>query len=102
VHPSGRWAVVSERGDDSMHMFSIDGKTGALTFVHRFSAGGGGPRFFDFAPDGNWIIVAHQKDGTLGSMRFDVDTGRLSDSAHRLKVSAPACVVFDVAGSNVR
>jgi len=40
VDPAGRFLYASNRGDDSLAVFSIDGKQGTLTLVQRVASQG--------------------------------------------------------------
>ena len=40
VHPSGKWLLASNRGDDSLVVFALDEATGAMTFTGRTRSGG--------------------------------------------------------------
>ncbi len=78
VHPSGRWVVGSNRGDDSLVVFSIAPATGKMTLVGFTKAGGQAPRDFAFDPTGTWLYAADQDSGLVAPFRFDVDQGSLS------------------------
>jgi 6-phosphogluconolactonase len=78
VHPSGRWVLGSNRGDDSIVVFSIAPSTGKMTLVGFTKVGGQTPRDFSFDPAGNWLYAADQDSGLVVPFRFDVDQGSLS------------------------
>ena len=42
THPSGKFLYTSNRGDDSIAVFTINRKTGKLTFTQRVPSGGNG------------------------------------------------------------
>ena len=78
VHPSGRWVLGSNRGDDSIVVFSIAPSTGKMTLVGFTKAGGQTPRDFALDPAGTWLYAADQDSGLVVPFRFDADQGSLS------------------------
>ncbi len=80
MHPSGRWVVGSNRGDDSLVVFSIAASTGKLTLAGFTKAGGTMPlqRFRAFDPTGTWLYAADQGSSLLVPFRFDADQGSLT------------------------
>jgi len=57
IHPSGQFVYGSNRGQDSIAVFSIDPNTGRLKFIECESTQGKTPRHFALAPDGQWMLV---------------------------------------------
>ncbi len=54
IAPSGRYLYASNRGDDSLVIYSIDQETGMLSFVGRELSQGIGPRHFTIDPSGSY------------------------------------------------
>ena len=52
VHPSGKWLYVSNRGHNSIAVYSIDQNNGKLTFIEAESTKGEIPRGFGIDPSG--------------------------------------------------
>src|SRR5438067_104740 len=50
MHPSGKFLYSSNRGDDSIAVFTVNRKTGKLTFTQRVPSGGKTPRNFAIDP----------------------------------------------------
>lgn len=94
VHPSGRFLYGSNRGHDSLVVFSIDGQEGTLTVVQHQAAGGRTPRHFAIDPTGRWLLVAHQDSDTVSVFRIDPDSGRLSPTGPSVEVGRPVCLEF--------
>jgi 6-phosphogluconolactonase len=90
VHPSGRWVVGSNRGDDSLVVFAVDASTGALTWQSRTPSGGMTPRDFAFDPTGTYLYAADQDSGLVVPFRFDSSAGTLAPVAAPLNVTAVA------------
>lgn len=79
VHPSGKWVYASNRGDDDIAVFAVDGATGKLTLVENAKTGGQTPRSFGLDPSGAFLYVANQDGGgELTSFAVSAADGRLS------------------------
>jgi 6-phosphogluconolactonase len=94
VHPSGKFLYGSNRGHDSIAIFSIDRDTGRLTPVGHEPTRGKWPRNFAVDPSGKWLLVANQNTNSLVLFRIDPQTGRLTATGTRAEVPSPACVQF--------
>ena len=93
VHPGGRFVYGSNRGHDSIAVFSV-GEGGALTLVQYASTRGKTPRHFALDPAGRWLIAANQDSGTLAVFSIDQNTGRLSPVGPLTSVGAPVNILF--------
>ena len=86
VHPSGRFLYVSNRGRDSIAVFSID-RTQAACRSYRMSLPGGKtPRNFDFDPTGRWLLVTNQDSDTAMVFRIDPQNGLLSPAGEPVHI----------------
>ena len=94
IDDQGRFLYISNRGDESIGVFSIDPEKGSLTSVQWISSGGSGPRHFEIDPTGNWLFVANQYTDNIVVFHVDQQTGHLSRSTQVIDVSAPVCVRF--------
>ncbi len=94
VHPSGKFVYGSNRGHDSITVFSIDPATGKLTFVENESTQGETPRNFGIDPTGQFLLAGNQGSGTFTVFRVDQDSGKLTPTGQLLKVGAPVCFKF--------
>lgn len=94
VHPSGKYVYASNRGHDSIAVFSVDRKTGKLAFVEHVSTGGKQPRHFAIDPTGKWLLVANQQSDNIRAFRIDQKSGRLKDTGKSAAVSMPVFVLF--------
>ncbi|MBS1154301.1 MAG: 3-carboxymuconate cyclase [Proteobacteria bacterium] len=93
VSPDARHLYVSNRGHDSLALFTI-AADGRLTPSGHTPGAGRTPRHFSLSPDGHFVLVANQDSGTLNVFRRNVDTGQLRDTGHSLRLPAPSCVVM--------
>jgi 6-phosphogluconolactonase len=94
VHPSGKFLFASNRGHDSIAVFSIDSNTGALTLVDRFPTLGKTPRNFEIDPTGSRLLVANQDTGNIVVFRIDPNSGRLTTTGQTLHIPSPVCLKF--------
>jgi 6-phosphogluconolactonase len=94
VHPSGKFLYGSNRGDDSIAVFSIDPTTDELRLVEVVPTKGKRPRNFALDPKGSWLLVANQESDNIVAFRVDQTTGRLTATGEPVHVGSPACVRF--------
>jgi 6-phosphogluconolactonase len=94
VHPNGRFLFASNRGHDSIAVFSIDKAKGTLRLVDNFSVKGRTPRSFVIDPSGSRLLVANQDTGNIVVFRINRSTGRLTATGQDIKVPAPVCLKF--------
>ena len=94
VHPNGKFVYGSNRGHDSIAVFSVEPASGKLTFVEHQSSQGKSPRYFTLDPTGSWLIAAHQSSDNMVVFQVDPQTGKLKPTGQNLEVGAPVCVKF--------
>lgn len=93
VSPDGRFVYGSNRGHDSLAVFSRDAATGRLTPAGHVPAGGKTPRHFTFDPTGQLVLVGHQGSDTISVFRADAKTGQLAPVGGTLSVGKPVCLL---------
>lgn len=94
VHPSGRFVYGSNRGHDSIAIFSVDQDSGRLTPLGHRSTGGRTPRNFGIDPSARFLLAANQDSDNVVPFRIDRESGQLTPVGHELKVPMPVCVRF--------
>jgi len=94
VHPNGKFVYGSNRGHDSLAIYSIDAGSGRLTLVGHESTGGKTPRNFNFDPTGRTLWAANQSTDNIVVFSVDPETGRMKRTGQELKVGSPVCVKF--------
>jgi 6-phosphogluconolactonase len=94
VHPSGKFLYGSNRGNDSIAIFSIDPATGLLTPTGYEPTGGKTPRNFSIDPTGAYLLAANQDSGTVVVFKIDLETGGLTPTGHPVAISMPVCVAM--------
>ena len=90
----GCFVYASNRGHDSLAVFSRDLTKGTLTLVEIVPCGGKHPRNFNLTPDGRWLVCASRDTNNLVSFRIDEKSGRLTPSGHAVTIPQPVCVLF--------
>lgn len=94
VAPSGRTLYVSNRGHNSLAVFSIAESTGTLSLEQVISTEGDWPRNFSLDPTGRWLLVANQRSDSVVVFARDTDSGRLTPTQQRIALPRPVCVRF--------
>jgi 6-phosphogluconolactonase len=94
LHPSGNWLFASNRGHDSIAVFSVDSATGKLERVGDYSTGGKEPRHFAIDPTGQFLLAENQNSNSIVVFRINAETGALSQVAVTEGVPSPVCLVF--------
>ena len=94
VRSDGKFLYVSNRGHDSIAVYSIDAKTGELTLRQRVPSRGKTPRYFTLDPSGKWLIVANQEGGNLAVFGVDAKSGELTPQGEPVPIAKPMGVVF--------
>ena len=94
VHPNGKFLYVSNRGNDSIAVLSIDPAKGTLAPVGGIPTGGKEPRHFIFDPSGKFLFAENQFSDTVVEFRADAATGQLTPSGDTVSVPSPVCISF--------
>jgi len=94
VHPAGKFVYSSTRGLDAITVFSIDGKTGRLSFIENVPSGGKTPRNFNLDSTGRFLVAANQNSDNVVVFRIDAASGHLTPTGQKLEISNPSCVLF--------
>jgi 6-phosphogluconolactonase len=94
VHPSGKFLYGSNRGHDSIAIFTIDEKSGKLTAAGRQGEGIKTPRNFAIDPSGKFLLVANQDGDSILVFRIDAKTGALRATGEKVEVGQPVCLKF--------
>ena len=92
AHPEGKFLYVSNRGHNSLVIYSINSKDGKLTVVGHQSTLGGHPRNFHIEPEGDLLLAANRDTDNIAVFRRDKATGLLNYTEVLLNVPAPVCL----------
>jgi 6-phosphogluconolactonase len=94
VASDGRTLYVSNRGHNSIAVFSVAESSGALRLDQVISSGGDWPRNFSLDPSERWLLVANQRSDSVVVFRRDPDSGRLTPTRQRISIPSPVCLRF--------
>jgi 6-phosphogluconolactonase len=93
IHPSGKFVYGSNRGHDSIAIFSVDETTGKLTSIGHESTRGKTPRNFAIDPTSQYLLAANQDSGDIVTFRIDSKSGKLAYFA-TTQSPTPVCLKF--------
>ena len=94
VAASGRALYVSNRGHNSIAVFSFASPTRALASVQVVPTEGDWPRNFTLDPTDRWLLVANQRSGSVVVFARDPESGRLTPTSQRIAIPSPTCLRF--------
>jgi len=94
VDSSGRFVYASNRGDNSIAVFSIDDRDGKLKPVQHMDCGGKTPRHFALDPGNEWLLVANEDSSNIVVFARNTRSGVLTPTGREYPVSHPVCIVF--------
>lgn len=92
VHPSGKFVYGSNRGHDTIAVFSVDSKTGQLTRVQNEPIRGKIPRNFVLDPSGKFLLAAGMDSNTITIFKVDDATGKLTFTGTTIECAKPVCL----------
>jgi 6-phosphogluconolactonase (cycloisomerase 2 family) len=94
VAASGRFVYGSNRGHDSIAIFSIDQSTGLLTSIGWEPTQGRTPRYFGIDPSGTHLYAANQNSDNVVIFRIDTASGKLTPTGEIVTVASPSTIAF--------
>ena len=94
ISPDGNFLYASNRGEDSLVVFSIGPDDGKLTFLQRISCGGKTPRHFTLDPSGRWILCGNQDSATVTVFRRDGGSGHLTGPTQTVALDSVMFTLF--------
>lgn len=94
VHPNGKFLYGSNRGLDTIAVFTVDRKTGKLELIQNEPTQGNIPRNFNIDPTGKFLLAANQNSDNVVVFRIDPKSGRLTPTGNQISVPMPVCVKF--------
>jgi 6-phosphogluconolactonase len=92
VSADGRFLYGSNRGHDSIAVFSIDAPSGRLSPIGHVPTGGRTPRHFALDPTGRWLLAANQDSGNV--VVFRLEAGMPEPTGRTVAVDRPVCVLI--------
>jgi len=96
ITPDGRFLYASNRGENTIAIFSINKKDGKLSLIGHQSTLGNTPRNFAIDPSGNFLLVANQLSNNIVVFRINKETGTLAKTLNEVVVPNPSCLKMKV------
>jgi 6-phosphogluconolactonase len=94
VDASGRFLYASNRGNDSITVFSIDPDKGTLTKVQVVPTQGNIPRNFAIDPTGKYLVAANQNSNNMVVFAIDPKDGQLKPAGQTVDIPSPVDILF--------
>lgn len=94
VHPNGKFLYVSNRGNDSVAILSIDPGNRTLAPAGNIPTGGKEPRHFAIDPSGKYLLAEHQFSNSIVVFKIDAATGGLTPTGQVVEVPSPVAIAF--------
>lgn len=90
----GRTLYASNRGHDSVAVFTLDAHSGLPVFQGATASGGRTPRFFTLSPDGRLLFALNEDSDSIVAFDIDPETGALDRARPVADCGSPVCMVF--------
>jgi 6-phosphogluconolactonase len=94
ISDDGGFLYASNRGEDTLVVFTISPTDGALSFMQRIPCGGKTPRHFTLDPSGRWLLCGNQDSATVTILRRDKYTGRLAGPVQTVALDSVMFTMF--------
>jgi 6-phosphogluconolactonase len=94
VHPNDRFVYASNRGHDSIAVFSVDRGSGTLKLIQHQPVLGKTPRNFTIHPSGRFLLAANQNSNDIHVFALDPLTGLLTVTGMSAKIDKPVCILL--------
>lgn len=94
LSPAGAFLYGSNRGHDSISVFSVDKTSGKLTYVANTPTQGKTPRGFGIEPGGRYLLAGNQNSDSLVVFKIDPARGTIAPIGVTITVGAPVDVKF--------
>jgi 6-phosphogluconolactonase len=90
----GRFLYATNRGHDSVTVFSVNGRNGRLTNVQNIATQGKIPRGMALDPDGTHLLTGNQNSDTITVFDRDIKTGKLTFASQMTDIPTAVCILF--------
>lgn len=92
ISPDGRFLYATNRGHDSLAIFSLDSDTGLLELIGHEPTRGGHPRNFAIDSHGEFIFMTNRDNDNLVLFERDRETGLLTYTGVEVEIPRAICV----------
>jgi 6-phosphogluconolactonase len=96
---AGRFLYVSNRGADTIAVYSVNPNQGTLTLRELAPALGKSPRNITIDPTGRYLFSSHQVSNNVIIFRLDAESGHLTPTGQQLHMDQPASVLLVHSGT---
>jgi 6-phosphogluconolactonase len=93
LSPDGNFLYVSNRGMNTIAIFSVKAKEGKISLIGHEETRGEMPRNFTLTPDGGYLLVANQNTDNIVAFRRNAETGLLTFT-DQINAFKPVCLLF--------
>jgi 6-phosphogluconolactonase len=94
ISSDGKFLYASNRGHNSIAVYSVDYETGELKLLAHEPTRGKTPRNFSLSPGDRFLLVANQTTNTLVSFQRDPNSGLLT-YVDQAEAPSPVCILFN-------
>ena len=94
VHPNGRHLYSTNRGHDSIAIFSIDEKTGRVRPAGHVNSGGSFPWALSLDPTQRFLLVANQKSDRINLFSIGGNGATLTATENTLEIEKPVSFMW--------
>jgi 6-phosphogluconolactonase len=94
VHPNGRFVYGSNRGHDSIAIFSFEEAQGKLDLIGQTTTMGRTPRNFRIDPSGSYLLAQNQDSDSIYAFRIHAGNGTLEQVGKPISIGSPCCIKF--------
>ena len=93
ISSDGKYVYASNRGHNSIVIFSVNERTGELQLTGHVATEGKTPRNFALSPKEDFLLVANQDSHNIVSFKRNPATGLLS-LVDEISAPKPVCILF--------
>jgi len=94
VSADGKFVYGSNRGHDSIAVYSVDHDTGKLTLLEIVPSGGKHPRDFNIDLKGKFLIVGNRDTNNILTYHIDQQKGTITSTGNDHECTTPICFVI--------
>lgn len=93
LSPDGNFLYVSNRGMNTIAIFSVTGKESRIKLIGHEDTRGEMPRNFTLTPDGGFLLTANQNSNNIVAYKRNAETGLLTFT-DQINAYKPVCLLF--------
>lgn len=94
VSADGRFVYGSNRGHNSIAVFSRNQISGRLEMIQTIPVEGNWPRNFTLDPTGQFLLVANERSNDITVFKVDELSGKLKFTGIKVQNQSPVCLQF--------